>query len=77
MRESIINESGEEIPIEKVYDLADRIRIFTDEQLDELWFKVGFVFSDREPGLKALQEFIWTAFMLVFGVQCQLLKIFC
>ena len=56
MQTSMTNEFGEEILIEKVYDLADRIRIFTDEQLDELWFSLRFIYSDREPEYKALAQ---------------------
>lgn len=55
MREAIINEFGEEIPIETIYSLADRIRVLTDTELHELWFNVSYIYAEREPERKCLK----------------------
>ena len=50
------NEFGENIPEEKVDELTKRIRALPRESIDELWYYVGFIASDREPGNKALRN---------------------
>ncbi len=56
MEKAIVNEFGERIPVETLYGLADRIRTLTDKELDELWLESGFIFSEREPGFKAISK---------------------
>ncbi len=76
MEKAIVNEFGERIPVETLYELADRIRILTDEELDELWLESGFIFSERETGFKAISKDsisrirggIWCAMSAVEGL---------
>lgn len=53
------NEYGEEISDKELTDWAKRIRKFSDEQIDELWYLCGYVQTEREEKFKAIsQEYI-------------------
>jgi hypothetical protein len=73
VKKSITNEFGQEIPVDTVYELADRIRILTDAELDELWLKSGYICSEKEEPFKAISKFyadrihsgVWCAISVV------------
>jgi len=52
----IVNEFGEKIFEEELRDFAKKIRELSDEKVDELWFRCGFIISDYEINFKSLRE---------------------
>ncbi len=53
--ETITNESGEKLTYNEKTEIVNRIRKLTETEIDELWFGVGFVYSDKDNN-KALKE---------------------
>ncbi len=47
-KESFTNENGEEISKKELQELAGRIRKLSEEKIDQLWFKIGFIYKDRD-----------------------------
>lgn len=43
----MMNEFGEEITAREVNELSEKIRKLSEEEIDRLWFRCGWVESDR------------------------------
>jgi hypothetical protein len=58
------NEYGDSISEEELIDFSNRVRKFSDNEIDELWYLCGYIYSEdlypyREKRFKAMaQEFI-------------------
>ncbi len=50
------NEYGEQIGEKELTSFAERVRKLAPEKIDEVWFICGFIYSERESGMKALSN---------------------
>lgn len=50
------NEFGEEVSEETLEEFISRVRKLEDDEIDKLWFEIGFVIRDRNDDMKALRR---------------------
>ena len=51
------NEFDEELSEEELKEYTERIRRLLDEEIDELFYRLGFVVTDQEDGVKAIMKY--------------------
>ena len=50
------NEFGETISENELAEIAKRFRKLSPEQIDEVWYRCGYIITDHEKDFKALRE---------------------
>lgn len=50
------NEFGETMSEEELAELAKRFRKLSQKQIDEVWYRCGFIITDHEKQYKALRK---------------------
>ncbi len=50
------NEFGETVSEKELEEMAKRFRKLSPKQIDEVWYRCGFIITDHEKGFKALRK---------------------